>query len=218
MGVPSCAKLLCSGHRTSACANETPMNNAHPPWKWGKLTQMWDDVVSSARRDALHISRGMMVGAVLLLSTGCGVDCDGDDCGCHGQRECILSCSARDCDLSCSHTSESCGAICGDDCTFECHDTNHCSTLSGDGSDIDCHNVPSCAAECGANCNYEAHDVSTVDVTVGPGSTVECRNIANCDVTCKGPCELTCISVDSCDLNCDNGTSEEGSGQNRSCQ
>lgn len=210
------------------------MNNAHPRRKWGILTQRGQGRASPFKRDVagptppsggtwqlgapvLSAVRVLFV-AALFLSVGCGVDCDGDDCGCHGQRECILSCSARDCDLACSHTSQSCGAICGDDCNFHCHDTNHCSTLSGDGSNIDCHNVPSCAAECGADCNYDAHDVSTVDITVGPGSTVECRNVAHCDVTCMGPCELICVSVDSCDLNCEKGTSQEGSGQNRSCQ
>jgi|SRR6187551_1758908 len=149
---------------------------------------------------------------------GCGANCYGDDCGCEGESECIISCPVAGCDLSCSHAADSCGAICGDDCTFDCHDTDHCSSLSEDDSQITCHNVPSCAAECGADCDYEAHNVSTVDVTVGPGSTVSCLQMSRCEVTCEGPCEVQCNQVDTCELHCENGTSEQGSGENRSCQ
>ena len=161
----------------------------------------------------------LMLATSVSMAVGCGGYCYGDDCGCEGDAECIISCPGRGCDLYCARAADSCGAICGDDCSFECHDTDHCSSLSGDDSRIECYGVPSCAAECGADCDYVAHNVTSAEVTVGPGSMVECHEMSRCEVTCEGPCDLHCAgSVSRCDLHCKKGTSERGSGTNRSCE
>ncbi len=183
------------------------------------------ELASHANRATMIRQIGSRVATAVVLCVasfwfvGCGVDCYGDDCGCDGDRECIISCSRSDCDLFCARASQSCGAICGDRCEFECHDTNHCSAFSGNDSRIDCHNVSSCAAECGADCEYDARDVDSVEITVGPGSSVHCSRMSRCEVTCEGPCEVQCDgSVSDCELDCEDGTSPDGSWPNRSCQ
>lgn len=161
-----------------------------------------------------------VVWSATLLTWGCGDDrsCYDEDCDCHGRRECILGCARSGCDLECSHTSESCGAICEDDCRFECHDTNHCSGLCEDDCRYLCHNVPSCAGECGARCDYECHDVSECAVVVGPRSTVTCRSVAHCDVSCDGPCEVSCTSVDRCDVSCAPGLTRRSTSGGYVCE
>ncbi len=163
-------------------------------------------------------ARGLLVSLSLLSAPGCANYCYGDDCGCEGERECIVDCPGGGCDIACSHTSETCGAICGNDCRFECSDTNHCSTLAGDGARLTPHHLKSSATECGADCDFEAENISEVEVTVGRDSTVYCHQVHRCDVTCEGPCELKCENVDVCELDCKDGTSEKGNGSNRSCQ
>lgn len=150
---------------------------------------------------------------LLLLSAwalwGCsGAYCSGGNCNCDQNNECIVSCEGDGCDLGCANTADSCGAICGNECRFECSDTNHCSSLSRDNSVIECHNVPSCAARCGANCQYSAYSVSEARIQVGPGSSVECKSLALCDVECEGDCELNCTSVDRCELECLDGATK----------
>ena len=173
---------------------------------WAKRGRMID----SARAVPNWLRLAASLGLVASCAWGCGPYCEGPDCGCEGDDECILSCEQDGCDLGCSQTSSSCGAICGDDCAFECSDTNHCSSFSGDGSDIYCHNVPSCAAECGAGCNYTAENVSEAHVTVGPESVVQCTNLALCEVDCLGSCEVTCRQTSRCEVSCD-GASPGGS-------
>lgn len=160
---------------------------------------------SAPRRRAAGISLlGALLFGAAVLASGChgGASCyDTYDCDCHGRRECILGCSRDGCDLACSHTRESCGAICEDDCRFDCHDTNHCSAVCGADCDYRCRNVESCAGECGARCNYVCHDMTHCAARVGPDSTVECRSVASCEVICDGPCSVTC-DPSRCDVGC----------------
>ncbi len=163
-----------------------------------------------------HSQLGRLLQFTLLLLPalalwGCsGAYCSGGNCNCDQNNECIVSCEGDGCDLGCSDTSSSCGAICGNECRFECSKTNHCSSLSRDNSVIDCHNVPSCAAECGANCQYTARQVSEAHLKVGPESHVDCLELANCYVECTGDCTLDCSkgSVSDCQLSCADGTSK----------
>jgi hypothetical protein len=177
-----------------------------------------------ANRRPMSVSqRSSWASALFLLLPlfsllGCGAQCYGDDCGCEGERECIISCAGSGCDLSCARAADSCGAICGDDCRFECHDTDHCSSFSGDDSRIECYQMPSCASECGAGCQYSAHNVTSLDLTVGPDSVVDCSQMSSCEVTCEGECEVTCSEVSSCDVHCKKGTSLENSGKTRICR
>ncbi len=165
---------------------------------------------------------------LILGLSGCGnYYCNGPNCDCRDRRECIIDCQGRGCDIECSHTAESCGAICRDDCRFECSSTNHCTSFSGEGSVIECHNSPSCASECGNDCLYVASDLSELhlvtgsnsivrvtqvaeaEVEVGSGSEVECTGVSGCHLVCRGPCDFVCSKesgVATCDLDCRGGT------------
>lgn len=166
--------------------------------------------------------RASVMGLLLLVAwalVGCsGGYCQGPDCGCNGRSECIIACPQDGCDLSCQRASNECGAICGDDCSFTCNDTNHCSTLAGDRANIDCRNLPHCAAECGAECRYSAQNVNDVYLTVGPGSEVTCRNLVHCNVTCQGECSVTCTDLNECNVDCRSGTSLQVAGAVRRCE
>lgn len=160
-------------------------------------------------------SRALPAGLLLglgLLALGCGGYCRGDDCGCEGRDECIIDCQRDGCDIECAHTSDSCGAICGDDCRFECSETDHCSSYSGDESVILCRNLPTCAAECGKGCSYIAQEVSELNVTVGEGSNVTCRRLSQCNVECLGSCEVEADNVGAWNIACSDGASHEGQG------
>lgn len=167
------------------------------------------------RRAPALVAMAATVSSSLLLF-GCGPYCQGPSCGCEGDEECILSCERDGCDLWCSHTASTCGAICGDDCAFVCDNTNHCSALTGDGSNIDCHSVANCAGECGADCHYSASNVSEGHITVGPNSTVACTSMALCSVTCVGACEVSCDNVSRCEVDCD-GERASGDGGRYVC-
>jgi hypothetical protein len=141
-----------------------------------------------------------------LASVACnGRSCEGAEC-CDGSGDCIVSCERDDCDLSCSQTSGTCGAVCGDSCDYTCEGATHCSSYSGEGSKIECHNVSSCASECGPNCDYVAYQVSSVAVTVGPDSEVSCTNLDRCEVACEGQCDVACGQVSTCRVECKAGT------------
>lgn len=162
----------------------------------------------------------LLVGALFvtpLLSACHGTICNGPECGCDGSGDCLISCERDGCDLSCSQTSGTCGAVCGDECEFSCHDAPHCSSYSGSDSAITCSNVSSCAAECGANCHYTAKQVSSAYVTVGPDSTVDCSNLSSCEVVCTGRCEVSCTQVATCSVECEGSeqTLVEGAGVTR---
>lgn len=161
-----------------------------------------------------------LVLGVTVLVGACSGDrsCYDEYCDCHGRRECILGCARDGCDLACSHTSESCGAICEDGCSFECHDTNHCSALCDDDCRYLCHHAPSCAGECGARCDYECHDVSECAVRVGPRSKITCRSVAHCKVDCDGPCDVTCRNVDRCDVSCAPGLTRRSTAGGYVCE
>gem|GEM_PF-3186677 len=181
-----------------------------------------NQVSSPTRRKApSRLSLGALSLGFALLAAACGNNayCDGPDCNCNGDRECIVSCG-DDCDAACSHTQDTCGAICGDACSFDCSNTSDCSSLSGDGSYVSCHNLQSCAAECGANCTYDAHDVTDVRITVGPNSTVRCSSLSDCLVTCEGDCDVSCASVSTCSVKCADGNVQNaGSGSHEvSCR
>lgn len=164
-----------------------------------------------APRDLSRARLGLLfAGALLFVSavSAChGTICNGPECGCDGNGDCLISCERDGCDLSCSQISGTCGAVCGDACEYSCHDAPHCSSYSADDSVITCSNVDSCAAECGANCDYTARQVSSAYVTVGPNSTVACSNLSRCEVVCTGRCEVSCSQVSTCSVEC------EGSGQ-----
>lgn len=180
---------------------------SHPPTD--TTTRYPDSCAAWLRRAVLPL-----LGAVLLFGCGNNRYCDGPNCDCEGNRECIVSCG-DDCDAACSGTSEACGAICGDDCAFECFGTPDCSSLSGDGAYVSCHNVTSCAAECGANCTYSAADVTDVRITVGPGSAVSCDRLSDCLVTCEGDCEVSCTMVGNCEVKCPTGLQKLGAGSHK---
>lgn len=152
---------------------------------------------------------GLLVGFALPLSA-CGGTCRGDDCGCDGQEECIIDCQRDGCELECQNAGDSCGAICGDDCDFECAQTNHCSSYSGDDSVILCRNLQSCAADCGAGCDYRARQVDKISITVGEDSFVECDNLSRCEVECLGSCEVEITQVGSWEVECEDGTQDGG--------
>lgn len=168
------------------------------------------------------IGIGGVLLSTLLFQGGCSgrrACYDSVDCDCHGREECILGCYGDGCDLTCSHTASSCGAICENDCRFACHDTNHCSGLCEDDCRYLCHHTPSCAGECGARCDYECHDVSECAVRVGPQSSVECRSVALCEVSCVGPCEVLCTNVSRCNVSCAPGlTLSSGPGGRSRCE
>ena len=154
-----------------------------------------------------------VVFAFSMSTYGCNTGyCSGPECNCEGENECIISCERDDCEIECSHAAESCGAVCGDRCEFECSNTNHCSSYSRADSAIECSSVASCAAECGNNCSYQAHDVSEVHVTVGAGSVVECSSIALCAVVCLSDCEVTCNNVSRCEVDCEEGKKQTEAG------
>lgn len=130
--------------------------------------------------------------------------CDEDGrCDCHGQRDCVISCPYDRCDVSCSHTSQSCGVVCGDHCDFDCHDSNHCSSFSRDKSEITCHNLPSCASECGEECVFDCRDVSECFARAGDRSKLSCDHVARCELECEGECEVSCSDVSRCHVSCD---------------
>lgn len=163
------------------------------------------------------LRRSFDAGASLIfgfgfLALGCGGYCRGDDCGCEGLDECIIDCQRDGCDLECARSSDSCGAICGDDCRFECSNTKHCSSYSGDDSVILCRNLPTCASECGKGCNYTAEEVSELNLTVGDRSDVTCRQLGQCNVECLGSCEVEADNVGEWHVECSDGTEQDGQG------
>ncbi len=155
------------------------------------------------------LSSGLLLVSVglFLAATACrpwtGYCDERGNCDCFGENECFIACGAASCDVSCAQTAEACGVVCDDDCTFECNDTNHCSSYSGANSNIDCHSVPSCASECGPDCLYDCSDVSECTVQVGENSQVDCSQTALCDVTCEDDCSVTCDNVSRCEVECD---------------
>lgn len=165
----------------------------------------------SRRERTQALSLQFLVGLSLFVS-GCGGTCRGDDCGCEGLDECIIDCQRDGCDLQCARASSSCGAICNDDCSFECSETDHCSSYSGDDSEILCRNLPTCASECGKRCDYTAEDVSALNLTVGDRSEVTCRRIGECNVDCSGSCDVEADNVGRWHVECSDGSEHEGVG------
>lgn len=157
------------------------------------------------------LATGLWFG-VGLLALGCGGYCRDEECGCEGRDECIIDCQRDGCDIECAHTSDSCGVICGDDCRFECSETNHCSSYSGNNSVILCRNLPTCASDCGKGCHYIAEEVSELNVTVGDDSAVTCRRLSQCNVECLGACEVEAENVGEWRVECDDGTEHDGKG------
>lgn len=155
---------------------------------------------------------GTLLAAALALGACQGTTCTGPDCGCDGSGDCIISCERDGCDLNCSQTSGTCGAVCGDDCAFECQGAEHCSSYSGEDSTIECSNVSSCAAQCGENCKYSAEEVTSVSVKVGPNSEVSCEKLSTCEVECEGTCELTCANISDCQVRCADGSRDSRTG------
>jgi hypothetical protein len=126
----------------------------------------------------------------------------GEPCICTGGHECYLYCEDDGCDQLCRNLVD-CGGVCQNDCTFECHDLNNCSTSCGDNCHANCHNVVSCEAIQGANSTYTCTDADRCGVEVGPGSEVICSNLATCRVLCHGPCRVTCDEVaGGCEVRC----------------
>jgi hypothetical protein len=170
-------------------------------------------VMSQIPRLPLHLRYSAVAVFVIavgsLLSFGChndtgpGPSCQGGQyCACGGGPECFLECNTDSCNLECSNTANSCGAICADHCTASCHDTNDCSAYCGDACTLSCHNATSCAAQCGAGCIYSCHDTTRCGVIVGPNSSVSCDHVPTCAIECAGACSVTCTNYNTCTVTC----------------
>lgn len=165
----------------------------------------------------------VMTTAIGLTALSCHSDsgpyCQGGQyCACGSGPECFLECDADSCNLECSNTANSCGAICGNHCAAVCHDTNDCSAYCGDACSLDCHNTTSCGAQCGAGCTYSCQNTTRCGVSVGPNSNVTCDHVATCAIECAGVCNVTCTNVDSCTVTCAPGHLQTNDGNgNVSC-
>lgn len=165
---------------------------------------------AGAARTGTTWSSPFVLALCLLATSGChshsGPECSaGRYCACGQGPDCYLQCNGDSCNLECSHTDDSCGTICGNNCSALCHDTGDCSAYCGDGCSLECRNVRSCAADCGAECSYSCHDVTDCAVRVGPNSIVSCDHLTSCTVECAGTCTVTCTNMptrDNCLVTC----------------
>jgi hypothetical protein len=150
----------------------------------------------------------LQLALVALLSSFALTACDDDDfcepgrpCGCAHGDECYLGCEGDGCHQTC-HDLVRCGGVCGNVCSFNCHNMNDCSVSCGDDCAATCHDTVSCGIICGANCDYRCNNASRCGAEVGPGSVVQCRGLTSCEVTCLGDCEVSCEGVGRCQVWC----------------
>ncbi len=195
---------------------------AYSPTVSSRLKPSYESIEPSARGWPNQWAFGIWPFAIvsIFIAIGCeshsGSPCGaGRYCACGDGPDCYLQCNADACNLECSHTSNACGSICGNQCVATCHDTNDCSSMCGDGCSLECHNVVSCAAQCGANCVYSCHDATDCAVRVGPASTVSCDHLGSCEVECAGACTVTCTNLNdanNCSVTCAAGHTRTDNG------
>jgi hypothetical protein len=114
-----------------------------PTVKWSPT------ILSRALPSLLRVLRGCLVlgacacASLALLGCKNTQGCDPNEpCECSGGADCYLGCTGNGCSQDCHNVGDSCGTVCNDNCTSECHDTNDCSSSCGNGCTLSCHNTP----------------------------------------------------------------------------
>lgn len=187
-------------------------------------------LLDSARDAAALVA---VISAFALATTGCGDECDADDCepcvgetctatcvspddeddaencpySCSDGANCSLSCGAVACHLTCDASSCECGGCESMSCTngSGCH-TEFVSFMSCDASTCESSNHYSATCSNGATCTLACDSSNDV------GCRTACDGSSVCHVDCHGQCLLCCngsadCTMDGCDpISCSDGS------------